>query len=288
MNKFSSVLVLLGLSSGVYANPDVTSREYKLMLDASLFSYNTEASNVDSFLDDAEIAIEMAIDRNVTGSESLEKNRAVTFYDTDGDCQLKELGYSFRERIENGDSEVTLKFRSPDRYISDFEDLSANSSSAATKLESDIGTSSVSTFKAVYSHSTTIDNTRTINEIEDINDEFPGFEDDYNLSNSINLGIVGNITIREHVYRGHEIDLGQHDADISVTLWYNGTPSGNDQPVVVEVSFKYEDSGADYTKKVVHRAKEVFNSLQDLTTWTNPNSQTKTGWIYAYDPNFCN
>lgn len=281
-------MLLVGVSGLSQANPDVTSREYKLMLDASLFTYNTEASDVDNFLDDAEFAIETAIARDVTGSESLEKVRDVTFFDTDGDCQLKSLGYSFRERTENGDAEVTLKYRSADRYIADFEDLSADSSSAETKFESDVGASSTNTFKVVYSHSTTIDNTRTINEIEDINDEFPGFEGDYGLSDSIDLDPVGNITVREHVYKGHKIDLGQHDADISVTLWYSSIPSGSDQPVVVEVSFKYEDSSADYTKKVVNRAKGAFESLQNLTTWTNPNSQTKTSWIYSYDPSFCN
>ncbi len=258
------------------------------MLKTSEFAYNTEAADVDAFLDDAELAIEAAISRNVSGSESLTKVRDVMFYDTDGSCQLRELGYSFRERIDNGDSEVTLKFRSPDRYIADFEDLSASSGQAETKLEADVGISSTETFKVVYGHSTKAPNTRTINNMEDINVSFPGFDSDYGFSNSTALDLVGNLTVREHVYKGVMIDLGQHDAEISVTLWYNGAPSGSQVPLVVEVSFKYEDSSADYTKAVVNRARDAFFALQSLSAWTDPASKTKTAFVYDYDSSFCN
>ena len=238
-------------------------------------------------VNDAKTSIAAAISRNVTGSPSLAKNRTVKFYDTEGSCQLNNLGYIFRERIENGDSEVTLKFRGPDRYIADFEDLSATSGSAETKLESDISASSSSNFKVVYSHSTTAPNTRTINNFADINNQFPGFDSDYNFSNSTILDLVGNLTISERVYKGVTIDLGQFDAEISVTLWYTSAPSGSQQPAVAEISFKYADSSADYTKAVVNRAQQSFYALQDLTAWTSPNSQTKTQFVYAYDPAFC-
>lgn len=288
MQKLVPAAAVLLAASSAYANPDVTSREYKLMLDASAFQYNSEASDVDDYLDDAETAIEAAISRNVTGSESLEKVRDVSFYDTEGDCDLRTRGYSFRERVDNGDSEVTLKFRSPDRYISDFEDLSAASSSAEEKLEADVGASSTSDFNVVYGHSTKAPNTRTINKMDDINDQFPGFDTDYGLSDTLDLDLVGGLSVREHVYKGQTIDLGSIDAEIAVTLWYASVPSGTQSPVVVEVSFKYADSSADYTKKVVNRAKQSFDALRTLTGWTDPNSQTKTAWVYSADPTFCN
>lgn len=280
-------LGLLGAASVASANPDVISREYKLMLQASLFAYNTESSDVNDFIDDAETAIETAISRNVSGSASLSKIRDVMFYDTDSSCILKNSGYSFRERIESGASEVTLKFRSEDRYIADFEDMSATSGSAESKLESDIGISASSNFVVLYSHSTTTPNTRTINQMDDINDQFPGFEDDYGIADSTALDLVGGLTVREHVYKNVDIDLGSIDAELSVTLWYDGTPSGASSPIIVEVSFKYEDSSADYTKKVVNRAKQAFLALQDLSTWTDPASKTKTRFVYEYDPSFC-
>lgn len=280
-------LGLLGAASVASANPDVISREYKLMLQASLFAYNTESSDVNNFIDDAETAIETAISRNVSGSASLSKIRDVMFYDTDSSCTLRNNGYSFRERIESGASEVTLKFRSEDRYIADFEDMSATSGSAESKLESDIGISASSNFVVLYSHSTTAPNTRTINQMDDINDQFPGFEDDYGIADSTALDLVGGLTVREHVYKNVDIDLGSIDAELSVTLWYDGTPSGASSPIIVEVSFKYEDSSADYTKKVVNRAKQAFLALQDLSTWTDPASKTKTRFVYEYDPSFC-
>ena len=286
MKNCLSVLILCSPFIA-HANPDVTSREYKLMLDANQFNYDTEANNVKDFLDDAETEIENSISRNVIGNEYHAKTRDVKFYDTEGTCELNTRGYSFRERIENTDSEVTLKFRSPDRYISDFKDLSAISSQAETKLEADVGVSSTSTFKVVYGHSTKAPNTRNINRMDDINDQFPGFSDDYDLDDSLTLDLVGDLTVREHVYKGRVIDLGQYDAEISVTLWYNGMPSGSQAPVVAEVSFKYEDNSADYTKKVVNRAKTAFESLQSLTSWTNPASKTKTRFVYEFDASFC-
>ncbi|WP_444997137.1 hypothetical protein [Aliikangiella sp. IMCC44359] len=283
------IIMTLGFAASfcIQANPDVISREYKLMLKASQFSYNNEASAVSSFLGTAETEIENAISRNVTGTASLSKVREVKFFDVSGSCELSNNGYSFRERIENSHSEVTLKYRSPDRYISDFENLSANSNQSVTKLEADIGVSSTSNFKVVYGHSTKAPNTRTINKMDDINEQYPGFDQNYAFNDNLSLALVGNLVIREHVYKGMEIDLGSFDAEISVTLWYNGVPSGAQKPVVAEVSFKYEDSSADYSKKVVNRAKIAFEALQNLTAWTDPNSKTKTRFVYDFNSTFC-
>lgn len=287
MRQLVLAIVVLFPIGAAQANPDVTSREYKLMLLASPFGYSTEAANVDSFLDAAESAIEAAISRSVTGSDYLATTRDLKFYDTAGSCVLDHAGYAFRERIESGNSEVTLKFRSPDRYIADFEDLSSISSQAETKLEEDIGASSSSSFKSVYSHSTTVPNTRTINKMDDINIPFPGFGDDYGFSDSLDLAVVGGLTLRERVYKGRTIDLGDFDAAIAVTLWYNGAPSGAVHPLAAEVSFKYEDSSADYTKNVVNRAKTAFAALQTLSAWVDPDSDTKTRFVYNYNPSFC-
>lgn len=282
------VLLLCGLSSPLWANPDVTSREYKLMLDASQFSYSSESSNVGSLISAAETAIEAAISRDVYGAISLDHVRDVRFFDTEDSCELAAIGYSFRDRVESGDSEVTLKFRSPDRYISDFEDLDSSTSGAETKLEADISAVGPDQFRVVYGHSTKAPNTRTINEFADIHAHFPGFEDDYGFDDNDALDVVGGLTIREHVYKNVMIDLGSIDAEISVTLWYGSVPSGGQQPVIAELSFKYEDSSADYTKKVVNRAKTAFEALQTLSSWVDTGSATKTAFVYAYDPGFCN
>lgn len=272
----------------VNANPDVTSREYKLMLDASQFSYNSEYSDVQDLIDDIETSVEAAITRDVTGTPSLSKQRIVKFFDVAGSCDLNAIGYSFRERIENSQSEVTLKFRSADRYISDFEDVSSTTSGGESKLEADISKSNEADMKIVYGHSTKVPNTRTINNFQDIHAHFPGFEDEYNWNNNTALSLVGNLTVHERVYKDVFIDLGQHDAEVSVTLWYNGAPTQGSSPIVAEVSFKYEDSAADYTRKVVNRALDAFSAMQGLTSWVDNNALTKTRFVYQYNNSFCN
>ncbi|EKF74751.1 hypothetical protein A11A3_07003 [Alcanivorax hongdengensis A-11-3] len=271
----------------VQANPDVISREYKLILDASQFHYQSEQTAVQSLMQAVKPAIENAIDRNVTGTATLDHDRQVRFFDTPGSCMLEQLGYSFRERVENGDSEVTLKFRSPDRYIADFEDLSSSTNGAESKLEADVGATSSVPFKVVYSHSTKAPNSRTLNHMDDVHAHFPGFEDDYGLDDNLTLSVVGGLTVTERVYRNVDIDLGQHDAEISITLWYAGTPSGSQSPAVAEISFKYEDPSADYTRKVVNRARQAFDALRGLSSWVEPDGQTKTRFVYQYDSSFC-
>lgn len=288
-NGFIAAATLSLLASGAaFANPDVTSREYKLLLNPALFTYTTESAQVNSYFSSFVTAVETKIARDVSGSLSLDKIRTVKFYDTAGACQLNKLGYIFRDRIENGQSEVTLKFRSADPYIADFENLSASSNQAETKLEADIGAKVDNALLIVYGHSTTSPNTRTINNVEDINVHFPGFDTDYGIADSTTLSLVGNLSIHERVYDGGVIDLGSIDADVSITFWYSSVPTPSQKPVAVEVSFKYEDPSADYTKAVVNRAKQSFDAMQAMSGWNSTSSVTKTQYVYSYNPSFCN
>lgn len=286
--RFSFLVSALLLPMAALANPDVTSREYKLLLNPANFTSATEAAKVNDYFTSFTSAVESAIARDVSGSLTLDKTRTVKFYDSPGTCLLDSLGYIFRERITSGQSEVTLKFRSWDPYISDFEDLSGSSSQAETKLEADIGSKAGIPYAIVYGHSTTEPNTRNLNEFEDINVHFPGFDSNYGMPDSTSLALVGNLSIHERVYNGGVIDLGSIDAEVSMTLWYTSAPSGSTEPAIVEVSFKYEDISADYTKAVVNRAEQAFAAMKELTSWNSTSSTTKTQWVYGYNPNFCN
>jgi hypothetical protein len=279
-------LVCLTASTAVWANPDVTSREYHVMLNPSDFSYATEQSNINALASDATTVVEAAINRDVTGTMSLSHNRQVLFFDTPSSCDLKNIGYIYRERVENGDSEVTLKYRGPDRYIADFEDLSTSQSGESTKLEADISTTPSDTFLVSYSHQTTVPNTRTINDMHDIQTYFPGFNSNYDFASNLGLSVVGNLNIIEHEYEGISIDLGQFEGNVSVTLWYKGEPAVNTTPIVAELSFRYKDSSADYTKKVVNRAKLAFDALRSMS-WYDPAALGKTSFVYQYEHGFC-
>lgn len=111
-----SVIALGSTAPAAAQDPVTESREYKLMLNPTLFSGNAAAAAA-NYWDALENLIENgSIQRPTTGNlDSVTTTRTVRFYDTAGTCVLNGNGYSFRERVESGDREVTLKFRSPDR-----------------------------------------------------------------------------------------------------------------------------------------------------------------------------
>ncbi|MFC3034793.1 hypothetical protein ACFOEE_19995 [Pseudoalteromonas fenneropenaei] len=281
------MLAVFSFSCSALANADVTSREYKQLLDPAHFTYSSESLDVASYDNVIKTNISNAIGRNVNGSLSLNKNRQIAFYDSPSSCVLRANGYLFRERSYASSNEVTLKFRSSDRYISAFEDLSSVTNGAETKLEADIGLKNGDSYKVVYSHSTTAINTRTLSDFKDIHSHFPGFADDYGFSDNLPLAVVGGIYITEHVYKGTEIDLGSIDAELSLTLWYVGQPSAAQHPMLAEVSFKIEDGSAAYSQKVVQRAKLALEALQTLDNWNSIDNTSKTQRIYNAAGNFC-
>lgn len=289
MNRLVMIFALSGtLISNAWAAPQVTSREYKLLLQADKFSYSNESADVNTYINQAKNTIAQQIGRTVSGSMNLDKQRLVRFYDSPSSCLLNNMGYSFRERVENGASEVTLKFRSYDHYLADFSDLSSPTSGAKTKLEDDITQTATQSFLVGSSKSTTAPNTRTLNDFLDIHTHFPAFKTTFGISDNQALSLVGGLTIYERTYSGVTIDLGEFDADMDVTLWYTQAPYSGLKPAVVEVSFKYEDPAANYTNKVVQRAAISFSALKSLSNYNAPSTtQTKTQFVYQYQPNFC-
>ncbi|MDK2595551.1 hypothetical protein [Pseudoalteromonas obscura] len=267
------------------ANPVVDSKEYKLMLDTSLFTKSTELSDVNSVFTELAPLARQATSKNTTGSVFLAKTRKVTFYDIIHECTLAKLGYVFRERTDQDGSEVTLKYRHTDRYLSAFEDLSADSDEAKTKLEADYSIAASGNWKVTYSHSTKTPNTRNINEVKDINYHFSGFHQKYQLSSSLTLQAVSGLAISEYVYEGIVIDLGKQDAEFALTLWYTAQQSNT--PLIAELSFKYQDNQGDYSQKVASRAADLFDKLASEHSAVNALSLTKTQFVYQYQPSFC-
>lgn len=268
------------------AQTDITSREYKLMLDASKFTGSNPMNAIDDYWDDLEALSEDAngpLDRIASGSFDLDKERTVNMYDTLGSCLLYNNNLIFRERTESGDREVTLKYRSPDQFIAGVQDMSGSDSSAETKFEEDI----VAPFVSKYSHSTTqsIDDSKNLNKMDDPIGLYSGIEK-YNFDEEMAIVKVGGLTIYEKVYKGTKVDLGSKNGEFSLTLWY--TSSTSTTPAVAEISFKYADTNEDYSENVVSRAKILFELMQTLSIWNNPNSTTKTAFVYNYNPNFCN
>ncbi|WP_081310447.1 hypothetical protein [Pseudoalteromonas luteoviolacea] len=190
------------------AAPTIDSKEYKVMLSAAYFSKINEHHRVNQVFNEVADLTFSATSKPLLGTSYLSKVRQVRFYDVAHACTLNTLGYIFRERIENDSSEITLKYRHVDSYLSGFEDVSSQHNEAKTKLEADFSIANSGVWKVVYGHSTKVPNSRNINEVKDINKHFAGFESTYELPDSTPLRLVSGLTVNERVYEGYTVDLG--------------------------------------------------------------------------------
>lgn len=275
-----TILFFLFTTSLAYAAPLVTSREYKLILVPSKFDGSRLDNAVTDYWNQLQALVEAEpIDRETEGSLTLSKNRTIKFYDTPGTCQLKKEDLVFRERIENGNREVVLKFRSPDRYIAGTLPISGEES----KFEEDISKPFYSKFS--YSGKKTIGASKNLNKMDDPVRLYPELEK-YKFALDEPITEVSGLTITEKVYKGGKIDLGNKNGEFSLTLWYDSP--GYTEPKIAEISFKYEDAKEDYSGKVASRAKKVFETMQGMSNWVSEKSQTKTSFVYEYgNQTFC-
>lgn len=282
------LLALCALSGAALAGPqpEVEGREYKLMLDPNQFlgSGTTLQGKVDSYWNALKSLIQSApLSRTASGSLAYDQQRTVMFYDVPSSCELHKSGYILRERVNgSGTRELTLKFRSADRYISGAKNVAGNQAGVETKFEDDI----TAPFKAVFSHSSKqpISAGKNINELQDIVDLYPGFANE-GLWSALSLARVGNLTVHEKTFKGGLADLGSKNGEFALTLWY--TASTSTTPVLAEVSFWYGDSDEQYSGKVAGNGKLLLEQMQAMPTWPQPSGLTKTAWVYAYQPGFC-
>lgn len=264
---------------------NVTSREYKVMLLASLFDGDEAVfrAKVDSFWGSfAELM--HTLDIPVTGAfTEVKARRLIRFFDTDAH-HLNADQYIVRERedIETGEREVTLKFRHPDRYVaSDRRMEPAEDGGAKTKFEEDVKPP----FVSVYSFSTTqpLESGRVIERLRDVATLFPGLADDLDdLPSESPLVLVSDFVGREIVLEGASVLLGKRDvaSECAIVAWYDEGEQDT-TAVVVEFSFKYGDDLEDYRGSVARDAYAVLEALQgSMVDWVDPNPVTKTAFVY--------
>lgn len=202
------VILIFGfmlMSINVNAIPDVGSREYKLMLNPALFEGADPSAAVTAYWNELKPLIENApINRDTSGVFSLDKLRTVKFYDSPNTCTLKSHGYIFRERIENGEREVTLKYRAYDRFIAGHKDLQGEASrDPETKFEEDIS----APFTSKYSYSTTqsIGDGKNLNKMDDPIGLYSGLEA-YGFDPDEPISLVSDLVVTEKVYKGTSVD----------------------------------------------------------------------------------
>ena len=132
----------------------VTSREYKVIVDGSLFA-DVEVGLSDILDDLGDLGRSVGVEVSGKFDDKDPNERSILFLDTP-DYTLHENGLLLRQRVKrkSGKTEYTLKCRTEDRYIAEGKDLSSVAGlKPDSKFEEDIGVPFVSRF----SHSTTVE-----------------------------------------------------------------------------------------------------------------------------------
>ncbi|WP_459621812.1 hypothetical protein [Burkholderia sp. 3C] len=279
----AAALALFAASQFAHAGtPSVGSREYKVLLNPVAFQ-SAPADAANRFLTDLEASLAAnGFDSTVKKSFAADHNRTVQYFDTANSCAVRTAGYSMRERNESGSLDIELKFGSANQSTSANTDVTGSSSKASSKLEDDITPPA----KETFSHSTSepLSSSKNINKVSDIKDLFPTTKTFDSIASTA-LVPVGGLSIHELTFDGPTSDLGQEDADFTMTVWY---ANGSSTPALAEISFEVDvnDNGV-FTDKVTSRSQLIFNTIQGMTNWVQSPSSTKTAWVYQYQPSFC-
>jgi hypothetical protein len=255
----------------------VTSREYKIVLKTSAFTDRDKAQK-DLWLEVQAIANELQI--KIQGFMNEQVKRKVKFFDTP-EQNFNKQGYVLRIRdsLKNGQpgkTKAMLKFRSPDRIISGGVDVSSPLKTSETKFEEDI----LTPFRSQYAHSTSVEiadsNWQTI---ADITQVFPGISV-LGLNPTTPVAAINGFVANETVTRGAIIDFGKEEAPAAITLWDVADGNGGEKLAIAEFSFAYSNATGDFSPKSANRAKNLFEKLQTLEKWYDPNGTTKTKFVY--------
>ena len=266
---------------------NVVSREYKVMLKKERFvglQIDLLERAID-FWDVFKNSIQDIVFDTDGSLNKIEKQRAIRFYDS-ADRFLRENNYVFRERVDlsTRKREVTLKFRHPDRYISQDRDMAAaDVENGKTKFEEDIKLP----FIKLYSFSTKqpISDGNSLNKLNDPGELYPDLKKQLKSYRDNELiDIVGDFTAREVVITGADFQIRKSpkvEAECALIAWYDEAGE-EDRPVVVEFSFKYENEREEFDGEAAQRAYDVFGRLKDmLAEWVNSEGPTKTAYVYS-------
>ena len=262
----------------------IISREYKLVLNKDHFAGDQSGliEKCKRFWSDLAAAIKPI---EVSGMlDQMSVKRELRFYDTDNRT-LYHHDYIFRERKEpaNKKKEITLKFRHPDRYVSENRDmLPKKIGKGSRKLEEDIKIKFQTLFS--YSSNQACKDEQQFRSLGDISKFYPGIKTDLaHFDDGEKVKQVNSLEILELVIKGGVIVLSEsaeEKAESALIVWYDLNVS-IDTPLIVEFSFRYGDKKGKYDRDVSQNAYNVFlNIQQKMDSWLDKNANTKTGFLY--------
>jgi hypothetical protein len=263
----------------------VVSREYKMMLRAARFGgpHKDLLTVAGQLWEDLAGALAPFVVSADGAFDTIGRQRLVAFLDSP-DRRLWDSGYIFRVRrtLEGGRPEITLKFRHPDRYVAESRQMKSRHIRASIKFEEDIK----APFVSLYGFSTRgrVGRKNVPSTLADLAALFPDLTKRIGeVDGRDELRTVG-FTAREVVVTGPILTIGAKprvEAECALIVWYEHGHADN-QPVAVELSYRYGNSGGRYSGKVARRAFNVFEVLQrDLTDWVDPSSNTKTALVFG-------
>ncbi len=265
--------------------PQITAREYKLMLNHRWFQ--DASSAVDSFWEEVSKLAD-SLGFGTKGQLTLNKktSRTVVFLDT-VDFSLHRAGYVLRQRIDGDDVELTLKSMSPDPYIASASNVDAAVNlKSSFKFEEDIG----APWRSRFSISTTVELSKSdaLSEsdatLADAAKIFPTLaavtRDRVRLHPELRLQPVNALHAYETLYEDAKLVFIdgpiEQKSSAALILWAS---SKKGRPLVAEFSFRIKRSDNGFQPVHCRQAKEFFEALQ-IMDWHLPSGLTKTQYAY--------
>ncbi|MFI4875105.1 MAG: hypothetical protein ACIALR_07200 [Blastopirellula sp. JB062] len=274
----------------------LTSREYKVMLDAKKFE-NVDEGAAQFWSDLCYFAYGNSREAAAATPLQLVDEREIAFLDTPDLELLVQHGHVLRRRQKIGDdkTQYTLKVRSVDRYVAAGAEVAAvEKLSQKQKLEEDLVLLSRGPGRALlqhsrFSHSCTAEvkmGRATPDDVAAAARWFPGLKQlawSEKKRKEIPLVVVNDFQAHERIYRGAEMVFGekkeeQVEAEVALLIWTDGQAG----PVTAaEFSFRYQDRRERYPAAAAKMAKDFFEALGQLSAWVRPDVATKTAIAYG-------
>src|SRR5262249_45659640 len=182
-----------------------------------------------------------------------------------------------------GNVETTLKFRSPDIFLSAASRFEG-SDGAKSKFEEDISIAQGAVSRSGYSYSISRKQPpgSLATSLQSALEAFPGslqWLESLSATQPQPDARLGTGTVfAELVYSKARVDLGSDtDGEFDLTFWYPSDAANRDRPTVVEISFSYETDSGEVDGKVALRASKLFAAMRNgLSALIAPGTQSKT------------
>lgn len=263
----------------------VTSREYKLTLNVDDKLYQDWKSFNFEHLQKIIEWTGKQSKVHVSGKFKPLEQFTVKYMDTPNQ-DLYKNGWIFRIRkYPDPPHEYTLKFRSPDRYYSATKDLHFRGDKTVKivkKFEEDI---TLDPFSSNFSLST---NVFSPNEIDfrlfkNLMSRWNGISE-LCVDNNAPIVSVGGKKVIQEVWKGVNLQLGQHIVKMKVVLWWKNKTKTKKNLLFGEIMFRIKNEKEKFEENCIidaHRFYLKLNTLGLNTGWINPSGMTKTRYFYA-------